>query len=201
MATTNDYGSAAHADSAAPDSRSVDHHAMRKPMWQEEIVTRSGARKLLALARITIGFYFLWAFLDKMFGLTFTTPPEQSVLNGGAPAQGYIDNVAANGPLGGFFQLFANPFGDWLFMLGLLGLGIALLLGAGLKIAAVAGVLLLFFMYLAAPPWWGEHGTNPIVDSHILYMFLVALPAATLAGDTWGLGRWWGRKVGNGILR
>lgn len=195
--------STANESAARPPEPRVerDRHRSGSPMWQEDIVTRPAARKLLAAARIAIGFYFLWAFLDKLLGLTFTTPPERAMLNGGAPAQGYINNVAANGPLGGFFHMFANPFGDWLFMLGLLGLGVALVLGAGLKIAAVAGVLLLAFMYLAAPPWWGEHGTNPILDSHIMDMFLVTIPAVTLAGDTWGLGRWWGRTVGNGWLR
>lgn len=172
-----------------------------KPMWQEQIVTSPTARKVLAAARITIGFYFLWAFLDKVFGLTFTTPPERSLLNGGTPAQGYINNVATNGPLGDFFLVFANPVGDYLFLLALLGLGVALITGAGLKIAAISGTVLMALMYFAAPPWFGEHGSNPIVDAHILDIFLLVLTAVTLAGDTWGLGRWWGSKVDNGILR
>ena len=36
---------------------------------QESIVTRPGVRKVLAVARVVIGFTFLWAFLDKLFGL------------------------------------------------------------------------------------------------------------------------------------
>lgn len=172
-----------------------------KPMWQEQIVTSPLARKVLAAARITIGFYFLWACIDKVFGLTFTTPPERSLLNGGTPAQGYINNVASEGPLGGFFGIFANPFGDYLFLIGLFCIGVALIAGAGLKIAAISGILLMTFMYFAAPPWYGEHGSNPILDSHVMDAFLLLIPAVTLAGDTWGLGRWWGGKVGNGILR
>ncbi len=180
-----------HAEAVAPG----------RTLWQEDIVTSSTARAVLAVSRIAIGFYFLWACIDKVFGFTFTTRPEQALINGGTPAQGYINNVAANGPLGDFFQIFANPFGDYAFLIGLFAIGVALIAGAGLKIAAIAATVLLGLMYLAAPPWYGQHGANPILDAHILDMFLVILPAVTLAGDTWGLGRWWGGKVGNGILR
>src|SRR5919112_1350300 len=84
--------------------------------YQEQIVTSSAARKVLAVARITIGFTFLWAFLDKLLGLGFATPTERAWINGGTPAQGFINGI--EGPFAGFFSVFANPFGDWLFMAG-----------------------------------------------------------------------------------
>jgi thiosulfate dehydrogenase [quinone] large subunit len=56
-------------------------------------------------------------------------------------------------------------------------------------------------MYLASPPWALEGATNPLIDSHVLEGFLVILPALTLAGDTWGLGRWWSTVVGDSWLR
>lgn len=171
------------------------------PTLQPEIVTRPTARYALALARIVTGLYFLWAFVDKTFGLGFATPSEAAWINGGTPAQGYISNVAVNGPIGPFFELFNNAFGDTLFMVALLGIGVALVAGAGLKVAAVSGALLLLFMYLAAPPWALEGATNPLIDSHVLEGFLVILPALTLAGDTWGLGRWWSTVVGDSLLR
>jgi thiosulfate dehydrogenase (quinone) large subunit len=34
--------------------------------------------------------------------------------------------------------------------------------------------------------------TNPIVDSHWHEALLLIISAVTLAGDTWGLGKWWG---------
>ncbi|MGO1511550.1 MAG: DoxX family protein [Actinomycetales bacterium] len=170
-------------------------------IYQQDIVKSSSARVFLGLSRIGIGFIFLWAFLDKTFGLGFSTPSDRSWLNGGTPAQGYIDNVAVNGPIGPFFEIFSNPFGDTLFMIGLLGIGVALITGCGLKIAAVAGALLLAFMYLASPPWAVEASTNPILDSHVMEGFLVVIPAVTLAGDTLGLGKWWGGIVGNSWLR
>lgn len=166
--------------------------------YMEDIVTSRGARRTLAVSRIIIGWVFLWAFLDKLFGLGFATPSDRAWINGGTPAQGYINSI--EGPFAGFFKMFANPFGDWLFMLGLLGLGVALIAGAGLKIAAVAGTLLMLFMYLAAIPLV-LGGTNPITDSHWMEALLLIIPAVTLSGDEWGLGKWWGSKVGNSWLR
>lgn len=176
--------------SAAPATDIVVH--------QEQIVTSSLARKVLAVARITIGFTFLWAFLDKTFGLGFATPAERAWLNGGTPAQGFIKGI--EGPFADVFQVFANPFGDVLFMVGLLGIGVALVLGAGLRIAAVTGTLLMLFMYLAEfPPVLG--GNNPVVDSHWHEALLLIIAAVTLSGDTWGVGKTWARIVGNSWLR
>ncbi|NMR19503.1 hypothetical protein [Cellulomonas fimi] len=44
-------------------------------------------------------------------------------------------------------------------------------------------------------------GSNPVTTSHWVEAALVIIAALTLAGDTWGLGRWWAGKVGNGWLR
>jgi thiosulfate dehydrogenase (quinone) large subunit len=165
---------------------------------QESIVTRSGARKVLAVARVVIGFTFLWAFLDKLFGFGFATPSSRAWINGGTPAQGFIKNI--EGPFHDVFQIFANPFGDWLFMAGLLGIGVAMITGAGLRIAAAAGTLLMLFMFLAEWPTATtvvdgkvvSGSTNPIVDSHWHEALLLIISAVTLAGDTWGVGKWWG---------
>jgi thiosulfate dehydrogenase [quinone] large subunit len=165
---------------------------------EEAIVTRPGVRKVLAVSRIVIGFTFLWAFLDKLFGLGFATPSERAWINGGTPAQGFIK--AIDGPFRDVFQIVANPVGDWLFMAGLLGIGVALIAGAGLRIAAVAGTLLMLFMFMAEWPAATtvvngkvvSGSTNPIVDSHWHEALLLIISAVTLAGDTWGLGKWWG---------
>ena len=76
---------------------------------------------------------------------------------------------------------------DWLFMLGLLGLGTALLLGIGMRIAAVCGALLYLLMWTAVLP----PETNPIVDDHIIGALVLIGLALAHAGDTLGLGRWW----------
>ncbi|PFG20955.1 DoxX family protein [Serinibacter salmoneus] len=161
---------------------------------QADVVTSRLARKVLAIARILIGFFFLWPFLDKMLGLGFTTARKDAVVNGGTPARSYLQYAVADSqPLKQtFVDLFANGFGDFLFMAGLAGIGIAMITGAGLRIAAVGGSLLMLFMYLVSLPWAAQGATNPIVDSHWLEAMLLIIPAVTLAGDTWGLGTWWG---------
>lgn len=166
--------------------------------FQEEIVTSSAVRKTLAVGRIIIGWVFFWAFVDKLLGLGYMTPTERAWINGGTPAQGFIKGI--EGPFHGVFQVFANPFGDFLFMFGLLGIGVAMIAGAGLKIAAVGGTLLMLFMYLAELPL-ALGGTNPITDSHWVEAMLLIISAVTLSGDTWGLGKWWAGKVGNSWLR
>ena len=166
--------------------------------YQEQVVTTAWARRVLAIARITIGFTFLWAFLDKTFGLGFATPAERAWVAGGTPAQGFINGI--EGPFAGFFGIFANTFGDVLFMAGLLGIGVALVLGAGLRIAAVTGTLLMLFMYLAEL-LLALGGTNPITDSHWVEAMLLIIAAVTLSGDTWGVGKIWARIVGNSWLR
>ena len=166
--------------------------------YQEQIVTRRSVRQILAVARMVIGFTFLWAFVDKFFGLGFATPAERAWVNGGTPAQGFIGGI--EGPFAGVFAMFANPFGDALFMTGLLGIGVAVMAGAGLRIAAVTGTVLMAFMYLAQLPA-ALGGTNPVVDSHWHEALLLIVAAATLSGDTWGVGRIWARRVGNSWLR
>ena len=174
-------------------------------VFQTDIVRSDIARKLLAGMRILIGWTFLWPFIDKLFGLGYGTAAESAVVNGGLPAQGYMIN-ATSGPFKEVFVWMAETFGsvaDFLFMFGLFGIGVAMLTGAGLKLAAWGGTLLMAFMYLAALPI-GQAGagfTNPLTDSHWIEAFVLLVAAYTLAGDTWGLGRWWGGKVGNSWLR
>lgn len=171
----------------------------RDAVFQDEIIASPGARKVLAVARIAIGFSLLWGFVDKVFGLGYQTPAERAWVNGGTPAQGYIRSI--EGPFAGFFQgAFQNALGDWLFMAGILAIGVAVLLGAGLRLAAVSGTLLMATLYLTQLPWVSG-GTNPLVDIHWINAILLCTVALTLAGDTWGVGRIWGRIVGNSWLR
>lgn len=148
------------------------------------------ARNLWALVRIGLGWIFLWAFLDKLFGLGLSTPAAKSWLAGGSPTLGYLKGATA-GPLSGLYQSLAGAaWLDWLFMLGLLGLGIALILGIAMRLAGYAGALLMLLM-------WSSHlppAQNPIVDDHIIYALTLLALAASRAGDTLGLGRWWAKR-------
>lgn len=162
-----------------------------------DIVVRPGARRWLAAARIGTGFIFLWAFLDKTFGLHYSTgaptsdgsPVSLSWIDGGTPSQGFM-KFASVGPFKDFFADIASPATDWLFMLGMLGVGVAVMLGIGLRIAAVSGSLIMLLMWVAEWPLL-EGSTNPVMDYHVVYAFVLIISAVTLAGDTWGLGRRW----------
>lgn len=165
-------------------------HAATAP--QTTTTTTTAARYSLAVLRLATGFIFLWAFVDKTFGLGFATPSERAWLNGGTPAQGFLRGDAVRGPLKDFFLSLATPVTDVLFMLGMLGIGVAVMLGIGLRASAVAGSILMVLMYLAEWPFSPNIGsTNPLVDYHIIYALALVVIAATAAGDTWGIGKWW----------
>src|SRR6478609_3004169 len=105
-----------------------------------------------AALRIATGFIFLWAFLDKAFGLGYSTPSANAWINGGSPTNGFLSHLEA-GPLKGFFNAIAgNWLTDTLFMLGLLGVGVAVIAGAGLRLAAVTGSFMMLMMWLAEWP-------------------------------------------------
>ena len=133
------------------------------------------SKTLLKVLRILLGWIFLWPFLDKSFGLGFSTCRlddgavsylcEKAWAMGGSPTTGFLSN--SSGPFSGFFQSLAGlAIVDWLFMLGLLGIGVALILNRYVKFASAMGALLFILMYLASaiPP---DH--NPIIDEHIIY--------------------------------
>ncbi|MFF5113778.1 hypothetical protein [Streptosporangium sp. NPDC000095] len=140
-----------------------------------------------AIARISLGWIFLWAFLDKTFGWGFATPAERAWINGGSPTTGFLKGTGENALGGVFGGLAGQAWVDWLFMLGLLGVGAALLLGAGLRVAAVAGGLMMVLMWAAELPLQ----TNPFMDDHLVYAVVLTGLALSGAGTTWGLGTWW----------
>ncbi|MEV4084025.1 hypothetical protein AB0J43_27560 [Nonomuraea fuscirosea] len=136
-----------------------------------------------AIARISIGWIFLWAFLDKAFGWGFATPANKAWIAGGSPTTGFLKGSGENA-LGGFFSSLAGQaWVDWLFMLGLLGIGTALVLGIGTCIAAI-GTIMLVLMWAAELPL----ANNPFMDDHIIYAIVLIGLALANAGTTLGLG-------------
>lgn len=161
---------------------------------QLDIVRSAGGRRVLAVLRLATGFIFLWAFLDKTFGLGYSTPAERAWISGGTPSQGFLLGDAVVGPLKPVFASIASPASDVLFMLGMLGIGLAVMLGIGLRVSAVAGTVVLLLMYLAEwPIGLGAGSTNPIVNYHVIYALSLIVIAVLHAGDTWGAGRPWKR--------
>ena len=69
----------------------------------------STAAKALAVLRVSMGFVFLWAFLDKTFGLNYATPSAKAWINGGSPTKGFLASVQV-GPLQSLFHAIA---GTW----------------------------------------------------------------------------------------
>ena len=177
--------------------------SLNTPLERAEVpgamLTRTAA-KALAVLRITTGLVFLWAFLDKTFGLGYATPAAKAWINGGSPTKDFLANVEV-GPLQSFFHVIAGTWwANSLFMVGLLAVGVALVAGIGLRLSAVAGTLMMVMMWLAEFPLArttsaGEPSgsTNPLVDYHIIYAVVVIVLAAAYAGHTWGLGRLWAR--------
>src|SRR3982751_4142068 len=105
------------------------------------MLTKSAA-KALAVLRISVGFVFLWAFLDKTFGWGYATPSARAWINGGSPPKGFLSAVGVAPFQGTFHSIAGQPWADWLFMLGLLGISVALILGIGMRIAAGAATLM-----------------------------------------------------------
>ena len=189
------------------------HHtpvpAVEDVVFEPEVVRSSAARKALAVLRIGFGLTFLWAFFDKLLALGFHTgaitnpdtgaregidffAKDAAWLNGGSPTEGFLKfGVPADNPFHDFFGSFAGAaWADWLFMIGLLGIGTALTFGFGMRIAAATGALLYGLMWLASIPL----ENNPVLDDHVLGAITVIVLALTLAGDTWGVGKAWAKS-------
>lgn len=157
----------------------------------------AAARRAVATLRIAFGFTFLWAFFDKLLALGYGTGVDPAGntdrfgdaawINGGSPTEGFL-KFGADGPFDSFYHSIAGAaWADWLFMLGLLGVGVTMTLGAGMRLGAAAGALMYVLMWsVVLPP-----ANNPIIDEHILGAISLVTLALLNAGNAWGLGRWW----------
>lgn len=161
--------------------------------------------RIWAVLRILIGLVFLWAFMDKMFGLGFATcrvvdaqTKEETVqvmcakstIKGGSATTGFL-KFAAKGPIKDVFnELAGNKLVDFVFMAGLGLIGLSLVTGIGVQIAAVSGILMLMLMWLALIP--GEN--NPILDDHIIYSVALLGVMMTNKNQVCGFGKWWQKQ-------
>lgn len=144
--------------------------------------------KYLGILRIVFGFIFLWAFFDKLFGLEFATARDKAWILGNSPTNGFLSNTS--GIFNGFFKLLAGQvFVDWLFMIGLLLIGLALVLGIAMKITAYSGSVLMSLMWLAELPL----ANNPLIDEHIIYIFVFILLYQLKAGEAYGFSKEWAK--------
>jgi len=173
---------------------------VRVEQSQDSQMLTVAAARSLAVLRISMGFVFLWAFFDKAFGFNYATPSVRAWINGGSPTKGFLSSVEV-GPLQSTFNSIAGSWwADLIFMVGLLGIGVALTLGIALRIAAVSVVVMMAGMWLAEFPiaQFTSKGTsngssNPFMDSHAVYALVLITLALCYAGNTWGLGKLWAR--------
>jgi thiosulfate dehydrogenase [quinone] large subunit len=144
---------------------------------------------MAGITRLSLGWVFLWAFLDKTFGLGHETASKDAWIHGGSPTYGFL-KFGAVGPFKDFYNSIAGQtWADWLFMLGLLGLGVALILGVFMNIATVAGAVLLVMMWsVVLPP-----ANNVFMDDHLIYASVLVLLALLGAGRYLGFGSYWER--------
>jgi thiosulfate dehydrogenase [quinone] large subunit len=169
---------------------------------EEDIVTHHHARRALGALRIGFGLTFLWAFFDKLLALGYSTGknPETGAvdrfgpdawMNEGNPTFGFLSfGVPEDNPFKDFFVSIAgDAWTNWLFMLGLLGIGLALTFGVGIRLAGITGAMLYLAMWVASLPL----ENNPVIDDHLLGAITVGVLALTLAGDTWGFGKTWAK--------
>jgi thiosulfate dehydrogenase [quinone] large subunit len=150
--------------------------------------------------RLMMGWTFLWAFLDKAFGLGFATgrDPQTGVitffgkaawLKGGSPTAGL--KFFAVGPFKSFYTSIAGTtWLDWLFMASLLLIGLGLLTGVMTRLAAIGGMLWMVCFYTATAIW---PANNPFMDEHWVYFVALLGIAIVGAGHFLGLGKYWER--------
>jgi len=142
---------------------------------------------VLGILRIAMGWLFFWAFLDKTFGLGFATEPANAWIRGGSPCRGFLLH-ATQGPCSAFYNWLANfAIVDWMFMLGLLLIGLSLILGVAMRLGVLFGSLMMALMYLAVLP----PAHNPIIDEHSIYILILITLLHYHADRVVGLGEWW----------
>jgi thiosulfate dehydrogenase (quinone) large subunit len=155
----------------------------------------------LGALRIVIGWTFLWAFIDKLLALGYSTGRNTTTnvvdrfgpdawIHGGSPTAGFL-GFGAVGPFKGFYNNIAGAtLTDWGFMLGLLALGVAFTLGISMRLATIGGAAMYLLMWsVVLPP-----ATNPITDDHTIGLFAVLVLGLFGAGRYLGLGSWWSRQ-------
>jgi len=178
-----------------------DDRALRRTGW------------VWGVLRLAMGWIFLWSFLDRFFGLGFSTcritarvaeDPSQvggidylcddSFMQGGSAVYNFLTFNAARSHTGDWFSWMApadaatQNVWDLIFMLALLGAGVALLLGVLVRVAAIGAAILLVFIHLAALVW---PAGNPFLTYQLVYAIVLVGIAVADAGRFLGVGRWW----------
>lgn len=142
--------------------------------------------KFIVLLRVVLGWFFLYAGYSKFASGAFS-------------AAGFLKGAQT---FPGLYAWFASPenlvWVNPLNMYGQILIGIALILGVGVRFASIAGALMMLLYYFPSLdfPKAGDHGF--LVDDHIIYIAAFLVLAAVRAGRTMGLEATVERLVANG---
>jgi thiosulfate dehydrogenase [quinone] large subunit len=130
---------------------------------------------ILVLSRLGFGWLFLYAGATK-------------VLNPSWSAAGYLKSAHT---FPGFYEWLASPailpltnlINEW----GQVLIGLALIIGIGVPVAACAGALMMLLYYFPILQFPYPNAHSFLVDEHIIYILGLLLLAAFRAGAVWGL--------------
>ena len=143
---------------------------------------------LLAVLRITIGWHFLYEGISKILIPDWTSA-------------GYLEN--SRWLLSGFFHWIASngtalAVVDWMNIIGLTAVGLALVIGLFTRFASICGILLLALYYVANPPFIGTDFGVPLeghylaVNKNLVELAALLLIAVFPGGMLPGLDRLFG---------
>ena len=109
---------------------------------------------------------------------------------GGSPTDGFLKfGLHTVEPFTGFYEgLVGSSFIEWIYMLSMAAIGIALMLGIATRLAAGAGIVWMVLFYTASAI---SPENNPFLDDHVIYAIVLAGIAVVGGGRYLGLGRWW----------
>lgn len=129
--------------------------------------------RLLLLSRLSIGWLMFYAGITK-------------VLNPDWSAAGYLTHAKT---FTGFYIWFSNPgmigITNFLNKWGLTLIGISLILGAGVRLSAMLGAIMMLLYYFPAVEFpYTDHGY--IVDDHIIYAAVLLFFVSIRAGRYYG---------------
>jgi thiosulfate dehydrogenase (quinone) large subunit len=153
------------------------------------------------LLRMAMGWIFFWAFLDKLLALGFATgrDPETGIVDrfgpaawieGASPTEGFLSfGLHTKEPFLDFYSdLAGQGWVDWVYMVSMAAIGVALLLGILTTVAALAGAIWMVLFYTAAGIW---PENNPFLDDHLIELIILLGIAYVGAGRYLGFGAWW----------
>ena len=147
----------------------------------ESFLLKDPEHTFIGTLRIILGFIWLWAFLDKLIGLGFSTSPDKSWLAGNSPTLGFLKfGINPDSPFAPIYAELAkySTLLDPFYMAMLLFVGISLLTGVMVRFGSIFGILFVLSIYFSVIPL----ANNPIIDDHIIYAVIFLMLIFTNAG-------------------